>query len=404
MRLAILLALVISVSASAAQAQGRGGGDMPDARQMSGVPLPVGDLPPGTVVVRIARGIVTNVIPDQAVVLTGGAAPMTVKTNETGRAEFPGLAPGTRVKATATVDGERLESQEFAVPATGGIRVALIATDPEMEKRAAENRRLAESPAVPGLVVLGEQSRFVIELGEEALNVFDILEIVNTARVPVQPPTPVVFELPEESAGAGILEGSSPKAVLEGKRLTVNGPFAPGATLVQVGYSLPFSGGDATVRQKLPIALNQLNVMAQKVGDMQLHSAQLSQHRDMAAEGQTFTVGQGPALNAGDTLTLNLSGLPHHALWPRNVALTLAFLILAGGAWGMLRGGRVSAAGAARRKALEARRDRLFADLTTLEEQHRDRAIDPERYVSRRRELVTALERVYAELDEEAAA
>ena len=109
---------------------------MPDARQMSGVPLPVGDLPPGTVTVRVVRGSMANVIQDQPVELTGGPSPRSEKTNQSGRAEFTGLAPGTRVRASTTVNGERLESQEFAVPATGGIRVALVATDPEMQKRA----------------------------------------------------------------------------------------------------------------------------------------------------------------------------------------------------------------------------------------------------------------------------
>jgi hypothetical protein len=56
-----------------------------------------------------------------------------------------------------------------------------------------------------------------------------------------------------------------------------------------------------------------------------------------------------------------------------------------------------------RRKRLDTRRDRLFAELTTLEQQHREQAIDPERYAARRRELVKALERVYAQLDDEAA-
>ena len=41
---------------------------------------------------------------------------MTVKTDENGRAEFSGIAPGTTVKAVANVDGERLESQEFPWP------------------------------------------------------------------------------------------------------------------------------------------------------------------------------------------------------------------------------------------------------------------------------------------------
>ena len=45
----------------------------------------------------------------------GGKVLSTVKTDENGRAEFSGVAPGTTVKAVATVDGERLESQEFPV-------------------------------------------------------------------------------------------------------------------------------------------------------------------------------------------------------------------------------------------------------------------------------------------------
>jgi hypothetical protein len=42
--------------------------------------------------------------------------------------------------------------------------------------------------------------------------------------------------------------------------------------------------------------------------------------------------------------------------------------------------------------------------LTDLEQQHQNGAVDPDRYAERRRELIGDLERVYAELDEEAAA
>src|SRR6185369_6987136 len=83
---------------------------MPDPRQMSGVPLPVADLPTGTVTVRVVRGAMTNVIPGQLVELSGGPSPLSAKTNDSGRAEFSGLQPGTRVKAATTVNGERIES------------------------------------------------------------------------------------------------------------------------------------------------------------------------------------------------------------------------------------------------------------------------------------------------------
>ena len=176
---------------------------MPDPKQMSGRPLPVGDLPVGTVTVRVVRGSMTNVVANQAVELTGAGAPLTATTNAQGRAEFPGLRPGLTVQATTTVDGERLQSQQFTVPTSGGIRVALVATDPASKGGAGGG---APPQAQTGTVSLGDQSRFVVEMGaDEALNVFYILEVVNPGAAPVQPPQPLVFELPPDARGAGTL-------------------------------------------------------------------------------------------------------------------------------------------------------------------------------------------------------
>lgn len=375
-------------------------GGMPDARQMSGLPLPVGDVPIGTVSVRLIKGALTNPLAGQTVELEG-PSPMKVVTNEQGRAEFSNLSPGARVKAVAVVAGERLESQEFQIPATGGIRVMLVATDPEAAKQAEAQRK---APAEPGTVVLGEQSRFVFEFNDDGLSVFNILQIVNSAATPVQPAEPLVFELPADAQGAALLEESSPQATLAGKRVTVNGPFAPGMTLVQFAYSLNYSGDTLTVEQRMPAAMTQLTVLAQKAGETHLTSPQMAEHREMAADGQTYIVGQGPALKAGEVVRFDFTGLPHAATWPRDVALAAAVLILLAGAWGGMRGGPVSTGAADRRKKLESRRDRLFAELTSLEAQHRAGALDAHRYAVQRRDLVTALERIYAELDEEAAA
>ncbi len=399
----MLAAMLVAIGTARVDAQGpAAGAGMPDPKQMSGIPLPVGDLPAGTVTVRVVRGAMTNVIAGQTVELSGGPSPLTAKTNDSGRAEFSGLTPGTRLKAAATVDGERLESQEFVVPSAGGIRLALVATDPAAA--AGNDRQVSQAPAQPGAVVLGDRSRLVIEMGDDALNVFHIFEVVNTARVPVQPPQPLVFALPQGAIGAGMLEGSSPQATLANKNVTVVGPFAPGATLVQFGYSQPISGGTLTIRETLPASLAQFSVMAQKVGDMRLESPQMAEHREMPLRDQTFIVGKGPALPAGSTVTMTFSGLPHAPVWPRNLALVLAGTVLAAGIWGSLRTRKPEPADEERRRRLEARRDRLFADLTALEERHRERSIEPDRYTARRGELVSALERVYAEMDGEAAA
>ena len=373
---------------------------MPDPKQMSGVPLPVADLPPGTVTVRVVRGTMTNIITGQRVDLIG-ATPMSAKTNESGRAEFTGLQPGTRVRVATSVGAEQLESQEFAIPSNGGVRIALVATDSTPQPPAGSG---SQAPAQIGTVVLGQQSRFIFEMGDEVLNSFAVLEIVNAGGTPVQTAQPVVFELPSDARGPGLLEGSTPQASVVDKRIIVRGPFAPGTTSLQFGYSLPISGGSLSFEQRFPLQLAQVSVMAQKVGDMQLQSPQIAEHRDMPLQGQTFIVGKGPAIPAGQVISFTFSGLPHQPVWPRNLALALALAILGAGVWASVRPGSAKPGDDGRRKRLDARRDRLFAELLSIEEQHRENTIDPERYAARRRELLTALERVYAQIDDEAAA
>ncbi len=390
-RAAFLIAWLIASMASAQQ--------MPDPKQMSGMPLPVPDVPVGTVTARVIRGALTNPLAGVEVELLG--ADKKAKTDEAGRATFSGLAPGNRVKAVVVVGSERIESQEFAVPTAGGIRVMLVATDAEIEKKAAADRALAQGPSIQGAVVFGDQSRFVLEVQDDSLNVFNMLEIENTAKRPVQTDGPLVFVLPDGAQGVGMLEGSTPSAVAAGKKVTVTGPFPPGKTVVQFAYSIPLGAETIEISQKLPAPIMQVSVLAQKIGAMQLTSPQLSERREMPAEGQVFIVGQGGALKAGDNLTLTLSGLPHRSTWPANVALALAAVIVAAGAWGAVRGRKAEPS--TRRAQLQARREKLFSELTALEEQRRKGTVDARVYATRREHLVTALEDLYAGLEREVA-
>jgi hypothetical protein len=158
-----------------------------------------------------------------------------------------------------------------------------------------------------------------------------------------------------------------------------------------------------TIEQPLPVALRHVAVVAQKAGDMQLSSPQIRDQQDMPANGKLYIAGRGPAVDANQTLTLNFTGLPHHSTWPRDVALGLAFLILAGGAWSTFRGGNKRPGVEDRRRSLETRRDSLFDELTALETGQQQGQGDPEQCAERRRELVAALEQVYAALDEDVA-
>src|SRR5687768_356770 len=90
-RLVAAAALLLLPCVAGAQAPFAGqGGQMPDPKQMSGIPLPVPDVPVGTVTVRVIRGQLTNPLPGQTVELTVAGASRTAQTDDAGRATFTG--------------------------------------------------------------------------------------------------------------------------------------------------------------------------------------------------------------------------------------------------------------------------------------------------------------------------
>src|SRR5205823_6296773 len=157
------------------------------------------------------------------------------KTDVEGRAQFDNLTPGQTVKAVADVDGEHLESQQFPAPAQGGIRLVLLAGGGD---KSAAATAPAGPPAAAGQGVIGGQTRIIIQPGDETLTLYYLLDVLNSSPVSVNPPKPFVFDMPEGATGTGILQGSSPLATVNGTRVTVNGPFPPGSTLVQVGSAI----------------------------------------------------------------------------------------------------------------------------------------------------------------------
>jgi hypothetical protein len=368
---------------------------MPDPKQMSGIPRPDGQMAPGTVTVRLIRGDLSNNITGHPVELHVGDKVQTVNTDDQGRAEFTGLTPGSTATAVAVVDGERLESQAFPVQTQGGVRLMLVATDKEKERQKAEEAKL---PPISGQVVIGGDSRIVMEPGEETISVFYILEIMNTARAPVNPTTPFLFDVPKDSVSTAILQGSSPLATSTGNHIRVGGPFPSGKTTVQIGLDLPLADGTASFTQAFPATLESFAVIAKKAGDMKLSSPQIAQQQDTAVEGTPVIIGAGGTLPAGHPFSLSVTGLPHHSSTPRRVAITLAVVVALAGVWASTRRPD-PASRAGERKRLVARREKLFQDLVRLEHDQKRGRIDARRFAARREELVTSLEQVYGALD-----
>jgi hypothetical protein len=95
-----------------------------------------------------------------------------------------------------------------------------------------------------------------------------------------------------------------------------------------------------------------------------------------------------------------VTGLPHHSLWPRRIALSLALAMLATGFWFAARK-PAPAANATRVKQLTGKREKAFNELVRLEQQRRNGGVDAAKYGERRSALISQLERLYRDLDAE---
>jgi hypothetical protein len=365
-----------------------------DFKQASGIPRPVDDLPAGTISIRVIRGDLSNPVVNHPVELRVGDDARTVNTDGEGRAEFVVATTGT-VRASTVVDGQRLESQPFPAPGAGAIRMLLVALDKEAAARAAEE----EKNAVTGPVTLGRESEFVLQPGDETVTVYYLLEIVNAAQAAVHPPQPFTFDVPSNAQGLSIIEGPEGKAAIDGQTVRVQGPFRPGKTALQIAYALRATTGSVEVEQQFPTELEHLAVIVRKFGDAKLTSPNIARQQEMPADGETYIAAAGnAAIPAGQAITLTVTGLPHHSVVPRYVALVLAGIIVLAGFVALRRPVEGNAA-AAERKRLIARREKLFQDLVKLEQDHRRGRVDEARYGERRRALMESLEHVYGALD-----
>ena len=314
------LLMVLAFTFVMAQAQ------MPNAKDMSGIPRPDTTVAVGTVSVRVVRGGFDKNIQNQPVQFTIDGQTQVVNTDDEGRAQVAEIRSGATVVAMTVVDGERLESQSFVLGGAG-VRLVLVATDPDA-------KAAPVIPAVKGSVVLGPESRVIIQLGEDGLAVFYLLDIVNGAEAPVDIGGPLIFELPKGARRGSIdPEASTKQATINGPRIIVTGPFQPGATHVQAGYELPYRGPTVRFEQVWPATLQQLVLLVEKHDALDIASPQILGRGTMAGNDRMFINATGPAIQAGQPFTLDISGLPHRTLWPRWTALALASAFIVWGLW-----------------------------------------------------------------------
>lgn len=115
-QLLIALALAFSVAPNLAHAQ---------PAEALGHPLPSGDLPAGTVQVKIIAGSIAKPVADTDVHISIGGVDHPARTNAEGHATLPGVPAGAKVQIKVKGPKDDITSDEFPMPDQGGVKVML---------------------------------------------------------------------------------------------------------------------------------------------------------------------------------------------------------------------------------------------------------------------------------------
>ena len=252
--------------------------------------------------------------------------------------------------------------------------IAGIATAAAREKSGSRSRGASE-PARPGVVEIGRESRIILEFQDDNLTVFYLLEIVNNARTPIDIGGPLLIELPTGAAGASMMQGSSPqrqrawrhaddhravRARQDDRRRSASRCRKPAQSLT-IAQTVA-GGAGAGVRRRREDRRH-----ADVVAAADRHP------RDDTRTAQPFIMAhRWPRRTPGDTLVLNLTGLPAHSQTPRNVGAGAGGADLRVGAWFAFSPAKAHAAQDAK---LHARREKLLNDIVALERKRRQKPL-----------------------------
>jgi hypothetical protein len=326
-----------------------------------------------------------------------------------GVARFQNLSTGDDIGYAGVIEhrGVRVGTEAFRMPADKGVRGQIRGIDRTTDK---------------SVLRLDDRTRIILEVGEDSVQVMQELVFSNPTEKLFDPSAePLVVPLPDGFAGAKEIEGGTSLEVRPREGIAVRTPIPPNraaqfAVAARVGFILQANGSDRVeLTQPMPFGLNGAILLVPVNARLTVESAGLKSLPDRAdAQGNAVKMYEIPAIQPGGMLTVKIGGIPILNRTGRTVvAILCAGLILAA-----VMMGRAPRAEAAERGAsaeqLSERREKLFAELVTLEQERRNKGAAREvaaaagggggaragggKLEERRQELVGKLEGVYREL------
>ncbi len=302
------------------------------------------------------------------------------KTSADGEARFEGLdaKPTSGYLAEVVKDGSRYAGKPFRLTENAGARVAI-------EVRPVSRDLSALS--------IGPGSHLILEVGDDALQVIEVLRVNNAGTAPVEVAGGLRLPLPPQAVSATVGPESPPSLSATGHEALWKGPIPVGDTELQVMFVLPYKSDVVELRQRTPIPFAEVAAVIEKIDGLAVTGDRLeTEERELG--GRKLMLVRGPATAPGGELTLRVTGLPRNDPTWRIAAAALSVLILIGFAL-YARGGGADSPRELRRK-LAARREHLLDELVALE----DKGGDDAKRQKRRDDLTERLAEVYRELDE----
>ena len=154
-----------------------------------------------------------------------------------------------------------------------------------------------------GQVALGGETRIVLEPGDEVVDVYYLLDIVNNA----QHAGHARHAVPLRHAGRGAGHDAHGRLVAAGEdqrstRDRQRTRFRPDARRSRWRASSRSASASLDIVQTFPVTLERLAVLVKKVGDTKLASAQIERQQDIPNEGQVIIGAMGGAVAAGQPI------------------------------------------------------------------------------------------------------
>jgi hypothetical protein len=231
------------------------------------------------------------------------------------------------------------------------------------------------------------------------------LAVANVTGGPVNPgPDGFLIPLPKGFSNAKVSDEMGQQVTINGTGVVWRGVIPPGQHDVVVQFSMKIDGGRVAVDMPAPQGMWQSQIAIEKAPGVIVTGEGIAAKPRTLDSGKEFLVLQDLMVRPGGSLRFEITGLPQRPAAQRWALWIVGFMVLGLIAWAVVAAVTPSrqpgaGGGEAARRELTDQRDRLYAELVTLERRRAAGGVDVEVYERERRALTAKLVVVHRELD-----